>query len=154
MSVSHPASKTVEILPNSTLRAASTEIGWLRALRGDGVPLVQYPEGATTLTPARTTIALTPADIGCELVLTFQSGRIDRPIILGKLLDPAASPDRARVLVDGDTLILQANQRLELRCGKATLVLTRAGKVLTHGRYISTRAAGTHRIKGGSVQIN
>ena len=32
--------------------------------------------------------------------------------------------------------------------------LTKAGKVLIHGAYVSNRSSGVMRIKGGSVQIN
>ena len=42
----------------------------------------------------------------------------------------------------------------ELRCGKASITLTRAGKVLIRGAYLLSRSSGVNRIKGGSVQIN
>ena len=41
-----------------------------------------------------------------------------------------------------------------LRCGKASITLTREGKVLIKGAYLSSRSSGVNRIKGGSVQIN
>jgi len=41
-----------------------------------------------------------------------------------------------------------------LRCGKASITLTREGKVLIHGSYISSRSTGVNRVKGGSVQLN
>lgn len=41
-----------------------------------------------------------------------------------------------------------------LRCGKASITLTRSGKIILRGTYISSRSSGVIRIKGGSVQIN
>ncbi|MEW5071937.1 hypothetical protein AB1P14_09365, partial [Pseudomonas aeruginosa] len=38
--------------------------------------------------------------------------------------------------------------------GKASITLTRAGKVIIRGAYLSSRSTGVNRIKGGSVQIN
>ena len=38
--------------------------------------------------------------------------------------------------------------------GKASITLTREGKVLIRGTYLSSRSSGVNRIKGGSVQIN
>jgi len=44
--------------------------------------------------------------------------------------------------------------QLVLRCGRASITLTAAGKVLIEGAYVSSRSTGVNRIKGGSVQIN
>ena len=41
-----------------------------------------------------------------------------------------------------------------LRCGKASITLTKAGKVLIEGSYVLSRSTGVNRIKGGSVQLN
>ena len=59
----------------------------------------------------------------------------------------------ARVEIDGETLTLSAEREIVLRCGKASLTLTRAGKVLIRGAYLLSRSSGANRIKGGSVQI-
>ena len=50
--------------------------------------------------------------------------------------------------------MLTAEHEIVLRCGKASLTLTRAGKVLIRGTYLLSRSSGVNRIKGGSVQIN
>jgi hypothetical protein len=41
-----------------------------------------------------------------------------------------------------------------LHCGKASITLTRAGKVIIRGEYVLARSSGVNRIVGGSVQIN
>lgn len=61
---------------------------------------------------------------------------------------------RPEVVVDGETVRVEAGQRLELRCGDARIVLSADGKVLIHGMQVVSRAEGQNRIRGGSVQIN
>lgn len=38
--------------------------------------------------------------------------------------------------------------------GAASITLRRNGEVVIKGTYVETSATGTHRIKGGSVEIN
>ena len=49
---------------------------------------------------------------------------------------------------------MTARKQLTLRCGKSSITLTAAGKIIIRGKYIVSRSSGVHRIKGGSVQIN
>jgi hypothetical protein len=51
-------------------------------------------------------------------------------------------------------MIVSAKEQLVLRCGKASITLTKAGKVLIRGEYVQSRSSGVNRIRGGSVQIN
>ena len=56
--------------------------------------------------------------------------------------------------VDGERLVFTAKKEIVLRCGKASITLTRAGKILIRGAYLLSRSSGVNRIKGGSVKIN
>ena len=49
---------------------------------------------------------------------------------------------------------LTAQREIVLRCGKASITLTRAGKVLIRGEYIFSRSTGVNKLKGGSIQLN
>jgi hypothetical protein len=51
-------------------------------------------------------------------------------------------------------LIVSAREQLILRCGAASITLTKSGKVLIQGAYVSSTSTGVNRIKGGSVQLN
>jgi hypothetical protein len=55
---------------------------------------------------------------------------------------------------DGERLVFSAEKEIVLRCGNASITLTRAGKVLIRGAYLLARSSGVNRIQGGSVQIN
>ena len=66
----------------------------------------------------------------------------------------ASQSKPVEVKLDGQQLVLSAEQEIVLRCGEASITLTRAGKVLIRGAYLLSRSSGVNRIKGGSVQIN
>jgi hypothetical protein len=140
----------------SVARADGVSIGTLRGFDADGAPLVDYPENpGGGPVAARATHATQDDDVGREVALLFENGDARRPILIGCLLAPAA--DRAPatdVTIDGQRLVFDAKQEIVLRCGKATITLTRAGKILIRGAYVSSRSSGVNRVKGGSVQIN
>jgi len=58
------------------------------------------------------------------------------------------------VLIDGKRVTFDAKEEIVLRCGKASIILTRAGRVIIRGAYILSRSSSVNRIQGGSVRIN
>jgi hypothetical protein len=116
--------------------------------------------------PARSTAPHCPTEVGCQVVLAFEQGDLRKPVILGVLCKATAhvegtlprKPDPVRAdlaaIVDGERLVLTADREIVLRCGEASITLTRAGKILLRGTYVLSRSSGVNRIKGGSVQIN
>lgn len=134
-------------------------IGHLVRLDDDGTPLIDFdgnPSDAPR--PARSTVVVTTDDTGRDVALMFELADQRKPIIMGVIQPPqpvARDADLPAVAdVDDDRLELSAEREVVLRCGKASITLTRAGKVLIRGAYVSSRASGANRIKGGSVQIN
>ncbi len=135
-------------------------IGQIVAITGDGLtPLVLYPgQPGSAALAARTTLDLHGAHVGRPAVLSFEGGDPARPIVTGVVREagdsPLEAPGQVQVQADGARLIVDAKQELVLRCGKASITLTRAGKVLIQGSYVSSRSTGVNRIRGGSVQLN
>ncbi len=136
-------------------------VGVLIGFLDDGrTPLVIFPgQIGDAAIAARATVDLHGAHIGREIVLVFEQGDPRHPIILGCMQRPEGwplkeSPAQVEVDVDGERLTVSAKEELVLRCGKASIVLTKSGKILIHGTYISNRSSGVMRIKGGSVQLN
>lgn len=136
-------------------------LGELLALADEGrTPVVSYPgmPGSQALT-ARTTVDLHGLHIGQPVVLQFEQGDPRRPIVMGVLRGQAGwpmeeKPAQVEVDADGTRMIISAKEQLVLRCGKASITLTKAGKVLIDGTYVLNRSTGVNRIKGGSVQLN
>ena len=95
-----------------------------------------------------------------DVLLVFENGDPNKPIIidtLGPSADSSAVPDEPQqheVTIDGETITFDAKEQLTLKCGKASVTLTKAGKIMLKGAYVLNRSSGALRIKGGSVQIN
>jgi Domain of unknown function (DUF6484) len=163
--------KEVIVEATETLRASRAEpgpqrqhgvvVGTLIGFKDDGrTPLVLHPQqtGSGALA-APAIVDLHGAHIGRQVVLQFENGDPARPIIMGVLRTSEGwpleeRPGQVEVDVDGERLIVSAKEQLVLRCGKASITLTKAGKVLVHGTYVSNRSSGVMRIKGGSIQLN
>jgi hypothetical protein len=105
------------------------------------------------LVAARSTVALRRNMVGASVVIVHVAGDPLQPIVIGVLHDePSVRP--VNVQVDGEALVLEAEREIVLRCGEASITLTRAGKVLIQGSYVSSRSSGCNRIKGAAIDIN
>ncbi|MHB8747062.1 MAG: DUF6484 domain-containing protein [Gammaproteobacteria bacterium] len=110
---------------------------------------------------ARSTIELRREMIGAQVVLVFEGGKPEQPIILGVIrtqkdaasASPAAS-SQIRAQIDDERVVLTAEREIVLRCGDASITLTRAGKVIIKGNYILSRSTGYNKIKGAAIDIN
>jgi hypothetical protein len=117
--------------------------------------LVVLGEGRSPV-PALSTIGLAPGDAGCRIVIAFEGSDPARPVIVGRLQAAIAesSEPPMHCTVDGERVSIQAQRQIELRCGEASIVLTRAGKVLIKGTFVLTRSRGANKLKGAYVDIN
>ena len=129
-------------------------IGELVGFTESGAPLVDFAGNQSGALAARSTIPLNSSQAGREVVLVFEEGT--KPVILGCIQPQSVSEAErpAEVKLDGQQIVFTAEREIVLRCGKASITLTRAGKVLIRGAYLLSRSSGVNRIKGGSVQIN
>lgn len=102
-------------------------------------------------------------DSDVKVLIAFEENDLNQPVIIDVIhdrIDPSATAiatDRNNiddVRIDGETVTFEAKKEIVLRCGKSSIILTRAGKVLIRGAYLLNRSSGVNRIKGGSVQIN
>lgn len=145
----------------ATMTWNAVATGELVAITDEGcTPLVVFPgQPGTAAVRARSVVDLHGAHIGRQVVLMFEAADPARPVVMGVLRSgegsplPAMSP-QVDVEADGSRIVVSAKEQLVLRCGKASITLTKAGKVLIQGGYVSSRSTGVNRIKGGSVQLN
>jgi hypothetical protein len=149
------------IATSQPTRIDGVRIGTLVGFMDNGqTPLVTYAgQLSAAAQPARATLDLCAAHIGRRAVIMFEEGDPDRPIIVGCLHELGANglpnvPGQVQVDVDGRRLIVSGRDQVVLRCGKASITLTKEGKLILEGAYVSSRSSGVLRIKGGSVQIN
>ncbi|RCW75743.1 DUF6484 domain-containing protein [Pseudorhodoferax soli] len=107
---------------------------------------------------ARSTVALQHAMVGLDVVVLLAEADTDPPIIIG-VIAPAAAPATPHdggmaVVADGERHVIEAEREIVLRCGDASITLTRAGKIIVQGNYILSRSTGHHKIKGAAIDIN
>jgi hypothetical protein len=122
--------------------------------------------GGLTLAPAellvaQSTVPLRLEDIGAKVVVTFDSGDVNLPIIIGVVqsgLAPVSAgttySEPLTVEANGLRVVLSAEREIVLRCGASSITLTRAGKVVISGAHVVSRSSGYNRIKGAVIDIN
>lgn len=151
-----------------------SRLGWIAGTDAEGRLLVDFPGNREGPRVARRTIALEPAAVRDAIaahqpvVLLFENGNPGLPLVVGleqtsihtplidEVLEAATRPARQPVeaQVDGEQVVIEGKNEIVLQCGQASITLRRNGRVVIRGTVIESHASGTHRIKGGSVQIN
>ena len=146
-------------------------IGMVMDVTKDGIQVVFPGNPSEEAISARATVPLSTRDIGAEVALIFEQGNPGAPIIMGRLLRPGdgmddpddgtteldMAPAPMRVSVDDEAeeiVEITGKEQVVIRCGRASITLTKAGKILLRGAYISSRSSGANRIKGGSIHLN
>ncbi|MBB6465312.1 hypothetical protein HNQ96_001159 [Aminobacter lissarensis] len=118
-------------------------------------PLVVFPGNPNdAAVPARSLTELTSAMIGAEVALLFQEGDPARPLIVGRIVEPARKSPTPQIIRDGERVTIVGDERIELRCGKATIIMEKDGHITIRGTYVTSHASATNRIRGGSVNLN
>jgi len=144
-------SSRTEADPVAVAAPAEVVIGRIVSVGEGGAPLVEFA-GNPAGEPVRALATARYADVaaGTSVALMFVEGDRARPLAIGLVLEP----DGASAAVPEERLTFTAAREIVLQCGRASIVLTRAGKVLVRGAYVSLRSSGMQRITGASVQIN
>jgi len=159
-------------------------IGSIVKINSNNKPLVNFfgnPEDSTI--EAISTVSILAQHIGRQVALLFSNADITKPVIVGlihnplqeiidnyqsplsnedvELWQPLQSEKKSKKdnpefesRVDGKRVVIEGKEEIVLRCGDASITLTKAGKILIRGKYLSNRSSGVNRIMGGSVQIN
>jgi hypothetical protein len=122
---------------------------------GENGPLVVFPGNPEeTALPARALTELSSEMIGVEVALLFEDADVRRPLIVGRVIDPTRKTELSQVIRDGETVKVTANERLELRCGKSSIIMEKDGHITIRGTYLVSHASAANRIRGGSVNLN
>ncbi|AKJ41630.1 DUF6484 domain-containing protein [Pragia fontium] len=139
-----------------------TRLGRLVDFQADKIPVVEIVNGTQCETHlARSCVKLAKVQLGAEVVLLMIGD--NAPVITGVIdAEPVEieieeqHPAFAKniIKVDGQIVDLKATERISLQCGQARITLTKDGKISIKGKYLLSRAKGSNRIQGGSVELN
>ncbi|GAM09404.1 hypothetical protein OR1_01682 [Geobacter sp. OR-1] len=102
---------------------------------------------------------------GRELLLVFEKGDPERPIIVGLMADPLEGllsleiagekrEESRDLLIDGRQITIEAEDEVILKCGKGSIQIRKDGKIVISGAHVLSKSSGANRIKGGHVDIN
>ncbi len=122
---------------------------------GEDGPLVVFPGNPQdTALPARSLAELNSDMIGSEVALLFQGGDLRQPLIVGRIVEPKGKSTNPHVVRDGERVRITGEERIELRCGKAVIIMEKDGRITIRGTYVTSHASAANRIRGGSVNLN
>jgi hypothetical protein len=149
-------------VPTAALRSALPSVGRLAGFDSQDAPLVsELKNSPGEVLRARSTVRLLRSQVGCEVLVVFEEGNPHAPIVIGVMeaspIGSAPQETEANVPsahVDGVRQVIQAEREIVLRCGEASITLTRSGKVLIKGTYVLSRSTGYNRIKGAAIDLN
>jgi hypothetical protein len=150
-------------LPPAAVPPPATTVGRIVGWSDEGLPLVDYPHNAFGPRPARILGELSRPTLEHaeaaqrEVLLILADGDPPQPYIMNVVQPPPGADGSLPGPVverDGDRVVIEGEREVVLQCGEAKLVLRRDGKIIIHGRDVTTRARRRHRIKGGAVLIN
>ena len=163
--------------PQTAIAPGEILIGVIAGIDNQGQPLVNFPENHTGQPlPAMSTMGITMTHVGRNVALLFAKGDPKSPVIMGLIHSPLQdlvmaydanghqSPVEEQlsstalkvdeVTVDGKRVVLEGKEEVVIKCGEASITLTKSGKILIRGNYVLSRSTGVNRIMGGSVQVN
>lgn len=96
-----------------------------------------------------------------DVLIGFERNDLRQPVVMDVIREQVQPELAAQSLDEIDDVCIQgkrirfdACEQITFKCGKASITLTRAGKVMVRGAYVSSRSSGVNTLKGGSVRIN
>ncbi|NOK04139.1 MULTISPECIES: DUF6484 domain-containing protein [Myxococcus] len=170
-----PDSKSLASGAQSQEPILGSRAGHLVGFDASGAVLVDFPGNTSGPVVARLAVVVEPKALQASVaqrqkaVLLFENGDPRLPFVMGLIQEPSATPLLDALLespppeaalrptearVDGKRVVIEGQDEVVLKCGEASITLRRNGKVIVKGTYLESRASGTHRIKGGTVEIN
>jgi hypothetical protein len=152
-------------------KISGIRIGHIQGVGEEGQLLVDFPGNLAGPIPARfaeslkNRINLKSPPNNAKALIVFEDEDPLLPIVVDTICETIEKQDENDAValqlaetesfyIEGKRIRFDAKEQVELRCGKASITLTRAGKVIIRGAYLLNRSSGVNRIKGGSVQIN
>lgn len=162
---------TASVAESANTMVTGMKIGRITDIDDSGQIFIDFAENQSGPVVARMTTSVKREILGKgspidqEVLLAFENNDLRRPIIVDtmySLIDEITdhttvvleNADPQDAVIDGKRIVIEAQEDIVLRCGKASITLTKTGKVLIKGEHLLSRSSGSNKIKGGSIQLN
>jgi hypothetical protein len=158
-----------ELIATPSVASSSPCIGRLAGTNKQNDILVEYegsgPKAAKLIATLSRSDLAREEQRGREVLIVFEKGDLQRPIIIGLMANPLEDlvsfqvhAEEAKeikdVLIDGRRITIEAENEILLQCGKGSILIRKDGKIIIKGTDLLSRSSGRHRIRGASVGIN
>jgi len=157
--------KNFEVDIESSALQGEALSGHLDGVDGEGRLLFRV-EGSADRTPVVIGMPLSDeelmkaAELGRRALVLRTADERPRLVLVGLLRERLsaevrdAKPGELNAKLDGEEVLLHAKRRIELRCGKARIVLHKSGRIELAGTYLLSKSRGPIKIKGATVEVN
>jgi hypothetical protein len=163
--------KKFELVPeatvsiNESLTTAPTVLS-IADVPGTGTVTLRRPDGTKLEARMAAGLAQYRAEnlVGRDVLVVYENNDAGLPIAIELIHSQGGFADAltlnhdkdipVEARVDGKQVTITAEEKLELRCGKASIIIDAKGKITIRGEHLYNRATGPIRIKGGHVDIN
>jgi hypothetical protein len=140
-------------------------VGLIVSVGKKGQIKIDFPKNPNPPVFARSIIGVTPADKNRQVLLTFDNGDPQLPIIVGFIQNQPVIDEKSETLklnresledivLDGRRITVDAREEIVLRCGDGSVKLRKDGTIIIKGTSLVSRAKATNKIKGAAVNIN
>lgn len=149
-----------------TAALGETLTGHLDGIDGEGRVLFLPEAGGRSPFPVAIGLPIPDAALvkaartGARALALRVSGPGERWVLVGLLRERVgekardAAPGQLEITVDGETVRIEAQHQIELRCGRSKLLLRKDGRVVLSGSYVLTKSTGPNKIKGATIALN
>jgi len=154
------------IIEQSGISISGVLIGRLISIDEDGQFLVDFQGNPNGPISARLTSSvwekLRKGHLeGREVLLAFDDNNLSRPVIIDtmyniieEIVESSVTQTAMNQNIANKRVSIDAEEDIVLQCGKASITLTKAGKILIQGEYVLSSSKGANKIKGGSIHLN
>lgn len=133
--------------------SADVRLAYIRSLN-DGVVYIDFEGNQEGPRPARSTVPL--RNFRDPVLTVLVPG--GEAIILGQIYPIVPllreGPERTDVTIKGERVVIEASAELVLVAGTCKIHLDARGKAVILADQVISRARGTNKVHGGSVQLN
>lgn len=160
--------EAVVAAPSGATQRGIHVTGHLAGVDDEGRVLFRCDGGAGDVAPVPVTIGISLPDgsvvkaarLGQRALVLRTDDSTSQHVLIALLRERViarardARPGELEVEVEGETLLLRARKKIEIRCGKSSFVMQEDGKVVLSGSHVVSRSRGPNKIQGASIALN